>query len=274
MNLTSTWRQSSFFAGFDGTYTTDDYTISIRGDTSIDGRTYFLPVRNGIVTVRSFLDGSIIEQYPQSQDLNPIREENAILYWYHDGTGLDVSWHDFNLSVGDTALSNCLEIVEYIDTIYLGSIPKRRYFFEGNTVEQLIEGIGATRGLFHQPCSQLYFEAAYSLQCYQQDGHYVQFDSSLSCEMPLAVQGLNTFDKIARVFPNPFRDQLSIEFFGELKIPFSITLKSLHGYSIRNFTFTSPQQHALIDVSDMPSGVYILQIGNSSSLFATRVVKQ
>lgn len=263
INESSIWRERSFHAGFDGTYSISTSDIFFARDTIVEGKTYFIPQKSGIVTVREFGSNEIVEQYSFFQTLNPIREEAGVFYRYSDNVSQEFIFQDFNLSLGDTAFSDCqsAQVVEHIDTVYVGSEPRRRFYFEDNSIDYLIEGVGSSRGLFHQPCSELFFEAAYHLQCYSQDGYFlrIDIDSSESCETVLRGSVINN-SHLIQIIPNPFNTYVEVQFDEALNYPVKIALLNVYGQNLRSQIMASGSSNVFLFTQDIPPGVYVLRL--------------
>ena len=174
--------QERYVSGFGGVTVINDYIIQITGDTLIQGISYYKmhATGNGI-SINPFTGDTTFSIIDRA--LNFIREEGSKFYMRYIN-GEKTLLHEFNLTTGDTAISNCNrpQVVEKVDTFLIGSNFRRQYHFEGNGYKStFFEGIGSAKGLYTPPCSSIGIEANTILICYEQNGHVVQVDSSNSC---------------------------------------------------------------------------------------------
>jgi hypothetical protein len=159
-----------------------------------------------------------------------------------DGNTLqEVLLYDFDLNVGDTIrfrpLVQCdsISIVTSIDSVWVGSSYRKRYNLNLNV--SLIEGIGSTSGLVESNC----FEGA-NLLCYYTNNSDTVFSDDTSpwlCK-PNAIEELDQLIDIT-VYPNPFTNDIQINFnqaIGSIK---KITLYTILGAKQLEYTTTKKQ---------------------------------
>ncbi len=76
-----------------------------------------------------------------------------------------------------------------------------------------------------------------------------------------------------KLFPNPTSSTITIEITGEKKKePYKIEVNDLSGISVKNILCNENQCE--IDLSDLPSGIYIITIKNRNNQVKERVIKQ
>jgi len=274
LDHTAVWKQQDVSC-FGGSCSYSNYTIQFIQDTTIFGQTYFQPVRSGIVTVYNLNTQMIEDEYPVIQTLSPIREEGGILYRYHSQTEIEIAVHNFDMSIGDTAVSSsCFDpqIVETIDTVYLGGAPRRRYFFAGNGTNNLIEGVGSSRGLFSQPCNGIFIESSFTLECFQQDGNVLQMDTSADCSSLVSVSVPESRDQL-EVKPNPFHDRIEISFTDRTMSIISADVFNLDGRCVRHLELTDDTLSREIDLGTLTPGMYFISVRGAISVFTQRIVK-
>ena len=270
-NHTAIWKQRDVNC-FGGSCSYYNYTITLGQDTVVNGRTYLLPMRSGIVTEYNLITQMVENEYPVIQTLAPMREEDGILYRYHHQTDLETAFHDFNMSVGDTAISNCSapQVVELIDTIYIGTIPRRRYFFAGNDVNYLIEGIGTSDGLLSRPCNGIFIESSYSLLCFQLNGEFVQIDTAADCSDLTTAVSMVPEEEVFEIGPNPFHDRIRITTREPLS-PVSISIFDPAGQCMMRRTF--PDQVHDMSLEYLPAGMYVITLQAGGHWVAKRMIK-
>jgi len=207
------WKEFAFTLGG-----IEHSTYYIEGDTLIDGITYY--------KTRAEL---LIYGVPYSYNPSPLREESGVFYYYRSGE--DRILHDFNLSVGDNVVSensyDSIRVV-HIDTIYMGDMPRKRFFLN-NYDEQdyysrslyLIEGIGYSSGIFRQPTTTLVSDYDSRLLCFSQGNQYVAieldsipetFQMESGCDSLVSVDGVEIVDFQFQITPNPAQNHINITF--------------------------------------------------------------
>jgi hypothetical protein len=276
LNHTSTWKELSASCGFDGTCWYVDYLITLPGDTVINGTNYYKAKSEGTITTWDLDGDTIVSIVTFSPPHQFIREEQRKFYRYHTSAGYDILLADFNLMVGDTAVDDqCsdAEIVDHIDTLYLGNIPRKRFHFNpnGSFGTTLIEGVGSTKGLFSHPCQEIGIESGTAMLCYSQDGNTMQIDSSADCSQTVSVSPSNPYSLIVDHYPNPVVNTLY------LTIPSTNNKKHIiHLYDLQgnlHYSHSLRESQLSIDMSSLPAGIYILVINDSRSVVSKKVIK-
>jgi hypothetical protein len=77
--------------------------------------------------------------------------------------------------------------------------------------------------------------------------------------------------KIARIFPNPANDKLTIEFTGDKFDNASYEIRSISGSLLKSGTFKTRNQ--IIDVNDLTPGIYFLTVSMGNYLQTERIIK-
>ncbi len=279
LDQSSKWTESSGFCGFDGTCTTTDYMITMNGDTVVNGKTYFKTQETGTVTIYDLMGDSILSVEPFSIPSHLIREEQSKFYRYDADLSDDILFADFNLEVGDTAVStgcNSLRIVDHIDTIYLGNIPRKHFFFSpdsGFISASLIEGVGSTKGLYQSPCAEVGIEFGSALLCYSQNGNLMQVDTAADCSQSVSVFPNSSSISKFTLSPNPAKDYLNIIATSTISpVEYDIKLFDLRGkllmHHIIEDTFIGS-----VDISKLTTGLYIVVIFEGQKMFSYKVIK-
>ena len=182
LNLTSTWHQGG------GEWTGSGWNewkteISINGYVPISSYTYYELSIQGTWTNTSF-DPAIPTTTGTINSVGYLREDNGVWYTYQNGN--DELLYDFNITSGDD-VSSFLgyvntpsptpppEFTTYTLVNFGGSV--RKVWTLSNTYVTVIEGIGASSGLFGFYAMPI--EAGMSLTCFTQDTNY--YPSFISC---------------------------------------------------------------------------------------------
>jgi hypothetical protein len=103
----------------------------------------------------------------------------------------------------------------------------------------------------------------YRLKQTDYDGQYEYFTAVVVLYEP---------DNLFKVFPNPFTDQVNITTSSDLSNA-SIFVKNVNGHEEMSETFASSHQ-AKIDLSNLPVGVYFVEIAYPESVVRKRIVKK
>ena len=247
------------------------YKHTIDGDTVIDGKTYYKIHRTGIEII-------IPESIPGDTDtvtincyVGALREDSTkSFYMIFNYQTTEKLLYDFNLGIGDTltqmsGITGCSQpiTIENIDTVYLGSQPRKRFFL--NNLFYFIEGIGASSGLFGGLCQAI--ESGYSLICFSQDNNLLIVDSTLTCDI---ISDINYFDYKSQnlsfiAYPNPFTNSTIIEFKNSKKEKHTFTLYKTTGQLVRKIDNISTGK-IIIDRRNLTNGLYFFQLRNEREI--------
>ena len=276
LNYTSTWKEFKSL-GFGMFFETTDYSIKLSGDTIINNKVYYLPKAYGIYKDWNWVEDTLVVLKNVIYSLEPLREENGIFYKYNSYLKSDVIIHNFNLEIGDTATSNCptKQIVEKIDTVYFGSMLRKRYFFKNNSIDYLIEGVGSKNGLYTGPCNGIGIEGGTILQCYSQDGNYLTVDINkpYNCSSLTGItQGTNEFNEF-NIFPNPFVNAIKIKIINDSLKEIKLQIFSITGNLIMERSLTAQELIEEIDLNHIAKGAYIFVVTTVDSLKALKIIK-
>jgi hypothetical protein len=185
-----------------------------------------------------------------------LREENNKWYTFYENE--DTLLFDFTLDVNDTVYSAYTFlmgdpiIVIAIDSILVDGDYKRRLQINAQGAEYIIEGIGATSGLFE---NMFFFEWYSQLVCYAKNGVSVWGETTEECDLAVYInENQGNADPIS-VFPNPAKG------FTMLSIPpglENITFKliDLVGRIVYQGSFESSSINK-IQLNSYHSGIYL-----------------
>jgi hypothetical protein len=275
------WKEFSIVCGGGNPYcSTSDYTITLDGDTLISGVLYFKLRRQGSHrvwdwTVDTLVSEGIIDDCPYPL----IREDQGRFYTYNS-QGSEQLLHDFNLNVGDTAVSSSScpnpQIVMEIDTMYYGNQIRKKFIFApqltfGGT--PLYEGIGSSRGLFARPCSGTFgIEFGSRLECYVSHGEAIQLDTSAECQStPSAIEDIATPGY--HIYPNPFNDRIVIENRSPNSNLTHIDIYDFYGHLIKPISRSTIENEITISTQELVAGVYFLKIYTRYKFHTIKMIK-
>jgi hypothetical protein len=239
------------------------YRDFIDGDTVINSIQYYKVYRSGYSYYGLFPQGEV---YPYNHILHGfLREEDNKWYTFFEDN--DTLLFDFTLNVNDTVYSGCTFtmgeqiIVDAVDSVLVNGDYKRRMHLYGDAsmvAEYIIEGIGATSGLFE---NMYMFEWSSTLVCYAKDGVSVWGESTEECDLAVKINE-NEADHIPyNLYPNPAKDFTLLRVsqgIGKTKL----TLIDILGTIVYQDFLESPCT-IKIALDGYPSGVYLAILENN-----------
>ena len=279
--INTEWTENSGVCGVGPYCTSQEYTIRLDADTIINNISYFKTKREGITTTWNWTVDTLVSVNPIDDYHYPLREEQGVFYYYIPSTMTEILLHDFNLSVGDTAIYNspCTnpQVVMKIDTIFFGTQMRKRFLFElelNGASSPLYEGIGLSRGLFVRPCSgSIGIEFGSSLQCYTTGAETIQIDTSGQCETTIPVNTKEVINNEFKIYPNPFDDRIFIENKWHNSNELRMKLFDFQGSLVITKQISPSENLIEISTKDIKSGKYVLVIYEGNSIFSTKMIK-
>ena len=110
------------------------------------------------------------------------------------------------------------------------------------------------------------------------EGFSITFEGDAEFSKPKDCKNLDMEQKvqITHLYPNPALDKLNVQFVSQSKGEYKIEILSIQGETIMEVEETSNigLNHRSLEVFDMPSGSYILQITHGDYSTAKKFVKQ
>jgi len=257
------------YGSFQGSCYDDEYYSYVMGnDTLIGGFTYhniFIP---SIISHSSnpCNSGGIFIGYQGS-----IRQDTIArrVYFLQPDSTNEKLLFDFNLNIGDTVQpdSFCWPrpfIINTIDSTLIGN--NYRKTWRDGTSNILIEGIGTGHGLLSRPCG--FFEAAYGLQCFKQNGTTLYPDSTTACDIISSINNLSEENSLS-VFPNPATNLLTITTTSTQ--PSTIILYDIASRQLMQQKFNGS---ATLNIEGLAKGVYLYEVRSETGVKQGRVVKE
>lgn len=276
LNETSQWKQYYRYSTFPGIVFIEDILLELEGDTMIGDMKYYRVLKTGMATTLLLQSGDTTYHGPIHEYMDPIREADQFMYAYDRQAGKEYLLYDFSAEVGDTLQSgNCQEdTVISIDTIYLGDRPRRRFHLPpGNHGEicTLIEGIGSTFGLYWQVCNVVP-DPQIKLQCYSQDGDFIQFDSAFDCSGLILSNEVISKDQFS-IRPNPFTDEIEIHVQEAHQQMISVAIVNLMGVVVFEKKLLSPDPVEKIALPDIAAGMYVVCVRHTQGISSQKMMK-
>lgn len=276
LNETSLWKQYYRYSVFPpGIAFVEDVQIQLDGDTIIGSTEYHRVLKTGLATTYNVQSGDTTYHGPIHQYLDPIREADKLIYAYDRAAGHEYILYDFSASVGDTLKGGYCknEPVLSIDTIYLGDKPRKRFHFPytNSEISTLVEGVGSTFGFYWKTCNVVP-DRTIKLQCFSQDGEYIQFDPNFDCS-GLVLADENIKEDTFSIYPNPFTDQVDIHFSKTNQQAVSIVIVNLLGNIVFKKQIMSPDPVERISLPDIPAGIYMMCIRDKQGIRGYKMMK-
>jgi len=183
--------------------------------------------------------------------------------------------YDFNLVVGDSLLFDPY-FAEYahvtnVDSVLIAGSYRKRIYFD-NPPDVWVEGFGSMYNTF-EPLSYFSVPVYGELLCVTDStGNLYQNPSYNSCWVNTTII-IGTNEKTIStsrimIFPNPASSHITIE----APMHGQISILNLQGQELINSQIT--EQKTTVDISTLPSGVYLLKVTGERAVQVGKFVKQ
>ncbi len=257
LDITSEWRVNYQQVWEPYDFYNNLYRDFIEGDTVINSVEYSKVYQSGYSYYGYIPNGEI---YPYEHVLHGfLREENN--KWFTLFENQDTLLFDFNLNLNDTVISAYTYsfadpiVVTAIDSILIDGEYKKRMQLNGMGAEYIIEGIGATSGLFE---NMFFFEWYSELVCYAKNGVSVWGTTTEECDLAVKIMENQGNSGLCSVFPNPAKDFTMITVPSGLE-NVTFRLIDMVGGLICQKSLESPSTNK-VQLTDYHSGVYLAVI--------------
>ena len=277
LNETSRWKQYYRYSVYPpGITFEEDIWIQLDGDTVVGNTIYYRVLKTGIGTTYYTQEGDTTFHGPILQYLDPVREEGRAFYAYNRMAQEEYLLYDFGGDVGDTLKSGYCkrDSIIAIDTLYLGDVPRKQFHLPSSfpgEISTLIEGVGSTFGFYWQPCNVVPTPFL-KLQCFSQDGAYISFDSNFDCSTLVSAHEVIENDPLI-CSPNPFSTEITIHSPNSFSTDYSIVITNIVGSIIYREQGSSLDPFKRIDLSHLPSGLYILSLFEAGKIASEKILK-
>jgi len=215
------WNMHLSLMGYPGPAHEEFYSIILSGDTIINGLTYH---KLSIPFIQSSGKSAATVISPGYK--GAIRQDtiNRKVFFIPPAFITELLLYDFNMHVGDTVggyIESNLDpkdIVESIDSVFVGSDYRKRWKINSGYDIYFIEGLGSTYGLIEYSPGTVVDWAGISITCFRQNDVTLYPDTATSCEL---ITSINPFDKEnypLRIYPNPSHGSCTVEFDKSLNV--------------------------------------------------------
>ena len=199
----------------------------------------------------------------------------------------EILLYDFGINVNDTltyyidTLDTLHHIVVGIDSISIDGIFRKR--FNINTIEtswlvrnsSWIEGIGSTLGLFNPliygNCPPQAYET--NLICYLDENIVYNTGYKNNCFYSALIGNVSK-DRVAeiKIYPNPSYDKIYIERKDNANDMVQLTIYNIFNSPLLESELKTKNQ-IVLDISNLPKGVYILQLKTNDDILTKKIIK-
>jgi hypothetical protein len=237
--------------------------IFIKGDTTVNGRTYTKVYQSA----DTFVNPLNCNLYCMVRDSN----QQWLFFNFMDQS--ETALYDFSLEDGDSIVlnSNGNDFVSYVyqvDSVLLaGHYRKRMYLSDYFNIIEWIEGIGSNRGLivpYHEPTC-----GGYSLSCFHENDILVYSGPDSICWFSEYVNNVGTekFESgpSLKIYPNPANDIITVDGFNESLFGELILLRDIMGRTLIKNVINSTKQSLNID--NLTAGVYTIAVKDRTFKF-------
>jgi hypothetical protein len=243
--------------------TYEKYSIQLVGDTSINNQKYH---KLGTPYVQSMNSGTCdrkIKGYKGAIRQDILKRK---VYFIAPASKTEQLLYDFNLQVGDTVKGYLVRtpdsknIIKSIDSVLVGAKYCKRWNFNCNQGNYIIEGLGSTFGLIEPLPACAVDLPDYSISCFSKNNKTVYPDKTTNCQL---ITGIKTFEKESyeiKIHPNPAIDFLTIEF-DEITIK-EILLTDMYG---NKFPFPQNINQKTFNILHLQSGTYVLTLTDKAN---------
>jgi hypothetical protein len=249
-------------------------TVECTGDTLINGKLCSVLLKSDHTTCSDM------------EELSFIYEENKRVYWYVPLLDEFTLLYDFNLEAGDSwevisTIENtdtCLRLitVDSVSFISVNDETLKVMHVKGAWMEYfgtITERFGHSEYMFPWPYGCLIGDTLAvdcwgnlitELRCYEDNsfGFYQRWDS-IDCDavIPVGLQKFETHGSRIKVYPTISNGHLTVEMADPL--PFDYRIISITGVVIRQERIDNPGQTIVLDVQNLTSGMYLLEMDSS-----------
>jgi len=255
----------------------NQYTLT--GDTLINGIIYKKLTQSGYIISQNY-QYTYYSEYAGAirQEINNKKVFYFPPYYYPQ---VDTLLYDFDLNVGDSLpltylypWNFCNAVVDTIDSVAVGSSYHKRFHISTtNTYPEetwLIEGIGCSRGLFGFYCAS--WEYWKYLTCFiQNDTISYPTPPNSDCNLITFISELKNQPNSILIYPNPVKDRFTIDLSVILRNTY-LSISNVNGQELIEQKIKDNKTE--LDISNLPTGVFILRIWNENILEIKRVIKK
>jgi len=268
------WSGMNIYKDLSGKDSVASYHIKFEGDTVLNDRTY----------AKIWQSNDSIGIYWNMTGL--IREVEKRVYYHklNDDGFYDMLLYDFSVHTGNSLLLASVESPSFfeqmwvtnVDSVEVNGGKKLRIEISsgGKYVDTWIEKIASLQGIL----SRCYKSANTQkfLLCVQENGKTIYtnetYPNCFYSQNSLTNNEQVHFQNKIEIYPNPASDKLFIDTRSEGQVKLHIRFFNMNGGIIYNKVVS--EYHNTIDISMIPSGMYIIQVMTDNSIMNEKIFKQ
>lgn len=260
---------------FMGGFSSEDYSLTISGDTTINSQTYHKLTTPYVLV--SISGGCTQQNFAGYQ--GAIRQDIAgrKVYFVPPTLATEYLLYDFTMEIGDTvkgyleAFNWPADTVVGTDSVLIGADYRKRWLINPCYDIYLIEGIGSTFGLLKPSPGCATDMDFYALSCFSQDGQTLYPESSAACQLITSTQNIELTTHAVHIFPNPSNGSFNIGFDKPEAIK-ELRLTDMTGKIILQKQLNN---HSEVSIDRLPAGTYLLTIvDRENSLSTMKIVSK
>jgi hypothetical protein len=280
-NTTANWSISSYVVNM-GCIENDVYNTYFIGDTIVNNNNYNKLYKSGHKFNQSGCPSLFSTYYTDENQNILVRYFNKKIYYINllDFNPTEKVFLDYNLHIGDTiknvGFTNMTYIYPFtvtsIDSFLISTTYYKIFNFSGQFSAQhfLIEKFGSSFG-FIQP--YVSFEMESHLNCYSSSG-ITRFVSPENTDPNCSLTtGLNNYDEtsLISISPNPTNGILNINYRQQNESNI-IYVKDILGKDVYQTQLFQNQN--LINISNLNSGIYFIELKTSNGIVSKKIIKE
>lgn len=239
-------------------------------DTIISGNKYYKLYRDQIDSIFDIATHLFIDtNYYNHIYLAAIREDSLKQFFvYFPGQTSENLLHNFNLAVGDSlpdmiSSMGCNvppNVVTFIDTVYFGMQPLKKFHFANLINRVYYEGIGASTGLLWQGAMCIGYCTGSCLVAYKRglDSLYI------NCGVGATDLSENFIINDINIFPNPVSDFFIIE--KNNAAPLTFQFYNSMGDEVIHLNLSTKENSIVVNTDCLANGIYFWNLTNEKQI--------
>jgi len=257
---------------FMGGFISEDYSLTISGDTVINSQTY-----HKLTTpfVQATITGGCTQQNFAGYQ-GAFRQDIAgrKVYFVPPTLSTEQLLFDFTMEIGDTvkgylaAFNSPADTVVETDSVLIGADYRKRWLTNPCYDIYLIEGIGSTFGLLKPSPGCATDMDYYSLTCFSQDGQTLYPEPSVECQLITSINNIDPISDAVQIYPNPSNGSITIGFDKPETIK-ELRLTDMTGKIILQKQLNNQPK---VNIDKLPGGTYLLTIVDRKNSISTRII--
>ena len=106
----------------------------------------------------------------------------------------------------------------------------------------------------------------------EQDGDEIMLTVNLHVESTVSIHGLQNVNSLARIYPNPFTNDITVEFNKNIEDEIGISIFTLNGQKVLEKTYYT-HKFTITDLNKLTKGTYILKVISKEGIITQKIIK-